>query len=104
MQYQETRVPFFREYSEKVASSYDGKKWPRPWSCGTIWINWDPRWVEPSQHTLDLATGLFTLTLKCTYVENETSRVQLFVFVDWETGLISASTLQALQSRSLGYY
>ena len=71
MLYLETRVDFFREYSEKVASSYDGKKWPRPWPCGTIWINWDPTWVEPSQHTLDLATGLFTLTLRCTNVENE---------------------------------
>ena len=99
MLYLETRVPFFREYSERVASSYDGKKWPRPWPCGTIWINWDPTWVEPSQHTLDLATGLFTLTLRCTNIENENSRVQLFVFVDWETGLISASTDQALPVR-----
>jgi len=103
MLYLETRVPFFREYSERVASSYDGKKWPRPWPCGTIWINWDPTWVEPSQHTLDLATGLFTLTLRCTNIENENSRVQLFVFVDWETGLISASTDQALPLRSIVY-
>src|SRR5579864_1370867 len=103
MLYLETRVPFFREYSERVASSYDGKKWPRPWPCGTIWINWDPTWVEPSQHTLDLASGLFTLTLRCTNVENENSRVQLLVFVDWETGLISASTDQALPLRSIVY-
>ena len=104
--YLETRVPFFREYSEKVASSYDGKKWPRPWPCGTIWINWDSTWLEPSQHTLDLATGLFTLTLRSrnvTNVENENSRVQLFVFVDWETGLISASTDKALPLRSVVY-
>src|SRR5713101_964820 len=103
MLYVETAVPFFREYSERVASSYDGKKWPRPWPCGTIWINWDPTWVEPSQHTLDLATGLFTLTLRCRNVKNENSRVQLFVFVDWETGLISASTDQALPVRSIVY-
>src|ERR1700676_1625348 len=95
MLYLESGVAFFREYSERVASSYDGKKWPRPWPCGTIWINWDPTWVEPSQHTLDLANGLFTLTLGRTDVENENSRVQLFIFVDWETGLISASTDQA---------
>src|ERR1700719_2447138 len=103
MLYLETGVPFFREYSERVGSSYDGKKWPRPWPCGTIWINWDPTWVEPSQHTLDLASGLFTLTLGRTDVENENSRVQLFIFVDWETGLISASTDQALPLRSIVY-
>ena len=34
MLYLETAVPFFREYSERVGSSYDGKKWPRPWPCG----------------------------------------------------------------------
>src|SRR5882724_2207117 len=103
MLYVETRVDFFREYSEKVGSSYDGKKWPRPWPCGTIWINWDPTWVEPGQHTLDLATGLFTLTLRCTNFEDESSRVQLSVFVDWETGLVSASTDQALPLRSIAY-
>jgi len=84
MQYLESGIPLFREYSERVATSYDGKKCPRPWPCGTIWINWDPRWVEPGQHTLDLASGLFTLTLRCTNFENENSRVQLFVFVDWK--------------------
>src|SRR5260370_13974225 len=103
MQYLETRVPFFREYSEKVGSSYAGNKWPRPWPCGTIWINWDPTWVEPGQHTLDLATGLFTLTLRCTTFDNESSRVQLSIFVDWDTGLISASTDQALPLRSIAY-
>src|ERR1700722_16695315 len=103
MRYLETGVPFFREYSERVGSSSDGKKWPRPWPCGTIWINWDPTWVEPSRHTLDLASGLFTLTLGRTDVENENSRVQLFIFVDWETGLISASTDQALLVRSIVY-
>ena len=103
MLYLESGVASFREYSERVASSYDGKKWPRPWPCGTIWINWDPTWVEPGQYTLDLATGLFTLTLKCTSIENESSRVQLFVFVDWETGIVSAYTDKALPLRSVVY-
>jgi hypothetical protein len=101
--YLETGIDFFREYSERVASSYDGKKWPRPWPCGTIWINWDSTWVAPSQHTLDLATGLFILTLKRTNVESGSGTVQLFVFVDWETGLISASTDQPLPLRSVVY-
>jgi hypothetical protein len=101
--YLETRIDFFREYSEKVASSYDGKKWPRPWPCGTIWINWDPTLVAPSQHTVDLAMGLFTLTLKPTNVENGNATVQLSVFVDWDSGLISASTDQPLPLRSVVY-
>jgi hypothetical protein len=103
MLYIETGVDFFREYSQKVGTSYDGKKWPRPWPCGTIWINWDPTWVEPRQHTLDLATGLFTLTLRSTTFENESTRVQLSVFIDWETGLVFASTDQALPLRSIVY-
>jgi len=103
MLYLESGVASFREYSERVASSYDGKKWPRPWPCGTIWINWDPTWVDPGQYTLDLATGLFTLTLRCASFENESNLVQLFVFVDWETGLVSAYTDQALPIRSIVY-
>ena len=101
--YLETKIDFFREYSERVASSYDGKKWPRPWPCGTIWINWDPTLVTPSQHTLDLATGLFTLSLKRTNVEGGSDTVRMSVFVDWETGLISASTDQLLPLRSVVY-
>ena len=103
MLYLETRIDFFREYSEKVANSYDGKKWPRPWPCGTIWINWDPTWIELGQHTLDLATGLFTLKLRLTNLDNKSSQVQLSVFVDWETGLVSASSDQPLPLRSVVY-
>jgi len=103
LMYVETGIDFFREYSEKVGSSYDGKKWPRPWPCGTIWINWDPTLVAPNQHTLDLATGLFTLTLKRTNATSENDIVQLSVFIDRETGLISASTDQPLPLRSVVY-
>src|SRR6266496_3310470 len=103
MLYVETGVDFFRKYSQRVGSSYDGKKWPRPWPCGTIWINWYPTWVEPGQHTLDLATGMFNLTLQCTTFENKSTSVQLSVFVDWETGLVSASTNQVLPVRSIVY-
>ena len=101
--YLETAIDSFREYSQRVASSYDGKKWPRPWPCGTIWINWDPTLVVPSQHTLDLATGLFSLSLKPTDAEGGNGTVKLSVFVDWETGLISASTDEALPLRSVVY-
>src|SRR4029077_18713478 len=54
-------------------------------------------------HTLDLATGLLTLTLRCTTFENESSRVSLSFFFDWGTGIISASTDQALPLRSIAY-
>src|SRR5260370_880836 len=60
MLYVETGVDFFREYSQKVGSSYDGKKWPRPSPCCTISITWDPIWVEPDDPTLDLATCAFS--------------------------------------------
>ena len=46
---------------------------------------------------------LICLTLTCKNLENETSRVQLFAFVDWETGLVSAYTDQALPLRSVVY-
>jgi|HubBroStandDraft_1064217.scaffolds.fasta_scaffold01034_2 alpha-L-fucosidase 2 len=101
--YLETKIDFFREYSENVASSYDGKKWPRPWPCGTIWINWDPTWITPGRHTLDLATGLFELTLDYSSFDKKSSQVQLSVFVDWESGLISASTDHPLPLRSVVY-
>ena len=101
MLYLESGVASFRTDSERVASSCDGKKWPRPWPCGTIWINWDPTWAEPSQSTLDLAIGLFILTLRCTNVENDNSRVQLFAFVDWAMGLVSAYTNQPCRSGPL---
>ena len=103
MLYVESGIESFREYSERVASSYDGKKWPRPWPCGTIWINWDPTWVEPGQYTLDLATGSFTLTLKCKNFEIANSQIQLVAFVDWETGLVSAYTDRGLPLRSVVY-
>src|SRR5579875_3959861 len=38
MLYLETNIDFFREYTEKVASSYR-MPWPRPWPCGTVWIH-----------------------------------------------------------------
>lgn len=91
----EENIDFFRDYTKKVESSYRNK-WPRPWPCGTVWVNWDPRWVEPIQYRLDPSNGLFTLDLKCTSVENKARTIQMVAFVDWETGLVSVSTTEPL--------
>ena len=96
----EENIDFFRKYSQTVDQSYR-KKWPRPWPCGTLWINWDVRWVEPAQYRLDPSNGLFTLDLKCTTVETGSQVIQLNAFVDWETGLISISTSGPLQVLSV---
>jgi alpha-L-fucosidase 2 len=96
----EENIDFFREYARTVEESYR-KKWPRPWPCGTIWINWDVRWVEPMEFRLDPSDGLFTLDLKCTTLENESRTVELQAFVDRESGLISVSTNEPLEVRSI---
>ena len=96
----EENIDFFHEYSQMVNQSYN-KKWPRPWPCGTLWINWDVRWVEPAQYRLDPSNGLLTLDLKCTTLEKGSQVVQLNAFVDWETGLVSISTSGPLQVLSV---
>ena len=84
----ESAVASFREYSEKVGSSYS-KPWPRPWPCGTVWLKWDPRWVEAGRYTLDPSNGLFTLELESTDLAGIDRVVQLTAFVDWDSGLVS---------------
>lgn len=106
MLFLESGIGFFAEYSKKVGSSYDNK-WPRPWPCGTVWINWDPRWVQPGQYSLKLANGLFTLTLNCKSPGGSTDAgghsVTLSAFVDWETGMLSVSTGGPLPVSSVTY-
>ncbi len=99
----EYNIDFFREYTNKVASSY-ARPWPRPWPCGTVWIHWDPRWVAPGKQTLDLATGLYTLDLTCAGFEQNSRVIRLSSFVDWATGLVSVSTEEAAPFSSIDYY
>ena len=87
----ETSIDFFREYTQKVVSSYR-KPWPRPWPCGTIWIHWDPRWVQPLRQTLDPSSGLYTLQLAVNDASGASRSVTVSGFVDWATGLISITT------------
>ena len=82
---------FFRTYCEKVGGSYQ-KPWPRPWGCGTVWLKWDSRWVEPQTYSLNPANGLFILDLRIkTFSEPERS-VRLTAFVDWQSGHLVLAT------------
>ncbi len=99
----EDNIDFFREYTRKVQASYE-RPWPRPWPCGTVWVHWDPRWVEPRKQLLDLANGLFTLKLDCTGLDSSSHAVTLSCFVDWNSGVISVSTSGAAPIVSVDYY
>ena len=99
----EDNIDFFREYTRKVEASYE-RPWPRPWPCGTVWVHWDPRWVEPRKQVLDLANGLFTLNLDCTGLASSPHTVTLSCFVDWNSGLISVSTSGPAPIVSVDYY
>ena len=103
MLFLEGNVDFFREYREKVISSY-GMPWPRPWPCGTVWIHWDPRWVHVGRQVLDPSNGLFTLELGIHEIDQEPRTVTVNSFVDWETGLISVSTNAHVPFESVCYY
>jgi alpha-L-fucosidase 2 len=103
MLFLETNIGFFGDYTSSVASSY-GRPWPRPWPCGTIWLHWDPRWVHAGKQTLDPANGLYTVDLTCIGPGDASRLVKLSCFVDWTTGLISASTEGPVPFLSLDYY
>ncbi len=103
MLYLESNIDFFREYTEKVASSY-GMPWPRPWPCGTVWIHWDPRWVHAGRYALDPSNGLFTLELGVGELNQAPRSVTLSAFVDWDTGLVSVLTNGPAPFYSVCYY
>jgi alpha-L-fucosidase 2 len=102
MLFLEQNVDFFRDYTKKTEKSYS-RTWPRPWPCGTVWLHWDPRWVQPRIHTLDPSRGLFTLELKCLSSSGNGRDTKLKCFVDWSTGLISASTDAPVSIASVSY-
>ncbi len=84
-------VEFFREYGHKVGGSY-AKRWPRPWPCGTVWLKWDARWVEPIGYTLNPANGLFSLDLKIKTIDGQEKIAKLRAFVDRSSGRISVDS------------
>jgi hypothetical protein len=103
MLFLERNVDFFKEYTSKMETSY-ARPWPRPWPCGTVWIHWDPRWVEVRKQTLDPATGLYTLDLTYSKPAGSPRRLRVNCFVDWVTGLVSVSTEDAAPFYSVEYY
>lgn len=104
MLFLESNISFFKEYTDKVAASYDQRVWPRPWPCGTVWIHWDPRWVHVARQTLDPSNGLFTLELHCNQRESSPVKRIVSSFVDWDTGLLSVSTDGPVSFSSVDYY
>lgn len=103
MLFLERNIDFFRQYTEKVASSYR-MPWPRPWPCGTVWIHWDPRWVHAGRQVLDPSNGLFTLELSVHETNQQPRTVSVSSFVDWDTGLLSVSTSAPVPFKSVCYY
>ncbi len=93
----------FREYSDRVGSSYS-KPWPRPWPCGTVWLKWDPRWVEAGRFSLNPANGLLRLELKSTDLAGTERLAELTVFVDWDSGLVSVCSDARLTSYRLSTF
>ena len=91
MTFLESRIDFFREYSELMQSSYR-KPWPRPWPCGTIWLHWDPRMIRVVRQDLDISSGVLTVKLEHDNLRGELRAIQLECFVSRENGHISVTS------------
>jgi len=102
MLYLESSIDFFREYTEKVTSSY-AKSWPRPWPCGIVWIHWDSRKVSLLRQMLDPSSGLFTLDLVHDDLRGQRRRLTVKCFVNWTTGHISVSSAGPVPFVSVSY-
>ncbi len=103
MLFLEDNIDFFHAYTRKVEASYL-RQWPRPWPCGTVWLHWDPRWVQPGRHELNPSNGQFTLDLKCVSPSGSSRTAKLSCFVDWASGLVSAATDTPVAFTSAAYY
>jgi len=102
MTYLESNIDFFRQYTEKVESSYR-KPWPRPWPCGIVWIHWDSRMVRLRRQTLDPSNGLLKIDLDYDDLQGTRSELTVRCFVDWDTGLVSVATDQPAPFSSITY-
>jgi len=92
MLYLETNIDFFRQYTLKVNTAYDRRRFPHPWPCGTIWIHWDSRWIELKREELDPSNGLLTLRLDYREPGKPPRELEVACFVDWASGLVSVAT------------
>jgi len=98
MLYLEREIPFFREYTDKVAASY-AKSWPRPWPCGILWVHWDATRFQVVGQVLDPSCGHFRLDL-----EADGKPVRLYCFVNTETGHICLWSNSEADFLSVVYY
>ena len=103
MLFLEQNIDFFREYTHNTEASYV-RPWPRPWPCGTVWLHWDVRWVQPATQCLDPANGVYRLKLTSRTAAESSRESQITCFVDRSTGLISVSADTAIPFTSVAYY
>jgi alpha-L-fucosidase 2 len=99
----ERNIDFFRRYTETVESSYR-KPWPRPWPCGVVWLHWDARMVRVVKQTLDIATGMFTLSLEVDDLQGKVRPARVVCFVSREEGHIAVAADEAVGISSVAYY
>ena len=102
MLYMEYGIDFFREYTQKVTSSY-AKSWPRPWPCGIVWIHWDSRKVRVVRQVLDPSNGLYTLELESDDLRGQRRKLTLRCFVNWNSGHVSVSSDEPAPFVSVSY-
>ena len=79
MLYMEYGIDFFREYTQKVTSSY-AKSWPRPWPCGIVWIHWDSRKVRVVRQVLDPSNGLYYARARMRRPARQASQIDVALF------------------------
>ena len=91
MIYLEENIDFFREYTQKVTSSYR-KPWPRPWPCGIVWLHWDSRMVRVVRQEVDMASGVATIRLEHDNLRGAVKPFTLTCFVSRENGIISVAS------------
>lgn len=102
MTFLESNIPFFREYSQLMQSSYR-KPWPRPWPCGTVWLHWDSRMVRVVKQELDISTGVLTISLEHDDLRGKVRPVRLTCFVSRENGPVSVTSDVAAPIVSVAY-
>ncbi|WP_321471712.1 hypothetical protein [uncultured Paludibaculum sp.] len=102
MTFLESKIDFFREYSDLMQSSYR-KPWPRPWPCGTVWLHWDSRMVRVVRQELDIASGTATLTFEYDDLRGTVRPFHLTCFVSRDNGHISLSSDTAVPVLSVAY-
>ena len=93
---------FFRAYTEKVEGSYR-QVWPRPWGCGTIWLKWDPRWVESKTYSLNPANGLFEAEFKIKTLGDSERNARVTALVGWDSGCLTIASDVPLPEVSVVY-